>query len=194
MVRVCETGADLEHAALERVEVIPARLGDGRLLDNVAHTERVHLVDGHRDRILLHDRVVVAIDARIDADRENVLVIGGKHARRNNIAVRRRLVGLDVGSGQDTRCARLDMVGARLVQLESKDVLVVGHCGERGSSTLFELSQNVQLSSKSRRPERLTRQDHLDDQHARSCYTSIARAPVGVLELQIKDLTCRVYQ
>ena len=72
-----------ERSILLRSRIGPSALGDGRLLNGVANSPavvggRIGLVKGHRDRIFLNDSVGIAIDAGIDTDGEEVLVIGSE--------------------------------------------------------------------------------------------------------------------
>lgn len=67
-------------------------MGDGSLFDSVTNTVqvvsgRVGLVEFHGHRVLLNDRVVVAIDGGIETDREEVLMVARENAIKYDISL-----------------------------------------------------------------------------------------------------------
>lgn len=132
-----EPGGPIDRLLGDLVEV-PVRVGDG------VHRHSVRLFD--------HHRVAGSVDGWVDAHTEDVLVILGQDATTHDIAVVADLTGINIDHVQDARGARLDRDAARLVELVSKDILVVSQ-GE----------------------------DELHDQLSVTGDDRVAGAPVGVL-------------
>lgn len=122
---------DLEHPVRVRVQVEPARRLDHRLRHVVRDPVRVPvLVDGEGVRLVVHQSVLVPFEHRVDAEREDVLVVHGQDARVHHRAEGDAgLVELVVDGlrGQDARGPDFVDDFAGLVEHEGQDVLVVGH-------------------------------------------------------------------
>lgn len=117
---------DLEDAVL-----LGGGVGEGRLLEGRFHHPprvpvRVLLVafrDG--DRVFLDERVRAAVEHRVDAQAEQMLVVLCQDARGDNIAPGAALSFVDQRRRNDARGPRFEFDGPALVEQPGKDVLVV---------------------------------------------------------------------
>lgn len=85
----------------------------------------------HRDRLLLEDRVERTVKHGVDAEREEVLVVGCQNSRRHHITPVGCLAWVNERGGKDARSTRLHFDVAVLPEEPGKDVLVVAD-GEDG--------------------------------------------------------------
>lgn len=72
----------------------------------------------------LHDGVVVSVDSRVDANREEVLVVGCEDARGDDGAVRSSLAGENEAGREDSSGARLEVESSGLVELPRENVFL----------------------------------------------------------------------
>lgn len=121
---------NLEYAA--RVDIglgVSGAVEDGGLGD-VTDAERVFntMRRRKRDTVLINDRVVKAVNGRVDAEREYVLMVGSGHAGPHVCRPRGRsaICGINGGCREDAGGADLKLDTACLVKDPSKDVLVIG--------------------------------------------------------------------
>ena len=112
------------------VEVQAAGVGDLALADGVAHAVRVEVGFLHGEGFGGEDAVSVAVDGGVDAEGEDVLVVGGQDAGVDDGAPGDGEASVDGLGGDDAGGA--DLVGqlAGLVEDEGEDVLVVGDCDD----------------------------------------------------------------
>lgn len=125
--RVAHAGVDdLVDAVGVRVEVVAAGVGEGGFGDGVAGAVRVEGRARHRVRFVVDEAVGVALERRVDAQREDVLVVHGEDARVDDRAEGDLDAFVDGLGGQDAGGADLVHELAGLVELEGEDVFVVG--------------------------------------------------------------------
>ncbi len=117
---------DLEDAVGVRVEVEARGDFDEGFLDGVADAVGVEGRAGHGVAFFVDEAVRVAVDGWVDAEREDVLVVGGEDARVDNGAPGDGDAFID-GLGADD-AGGADFVGefAGLVKDEGHDVFIVG--------------------------------------------------------------------
>ena len=117
---------DLVGPVRGRVEVETLGGGDFALAHAVAHGVRVEGGFFHREGFVGDEGVAVAVDGRVDAQAEDVLVVDGQHARVDDGAPGDGDAFVDGLGGEDAGGA--DLVGqfAGLVEDEGEDVFVVG--------------------------------------------------------------------
>ena len=122
---------DLERAVRVRVEVVAAGRLDERLAREVARAVRVEVRARHGVRFVVDQAVAVALEHGVDAQGEDVLVVGGQDARVHDGAPGDVEAVVDGLRAEDA--GRADFVGpfAGLVEHEGQDVLVVGN-GDTG--------------------------------------------------------------
>lgn len=82
----------------------------------------------HRDgkRVFLDNSVAVAVDGRVDADGEDVLMVLSQHTWADDVAVVGLFAWVDVDDGDDACGAGLNVDATGLVELVGEDVFVVG--------------------------------------------------------------------
>lgn len=124
--------ADLENAVL--VYACPgtaARLDD-LLVGSVANEVGVVVVLGHGDTVFVVDGVLVSIQRRVNAQREQVLVEGGHDAGTNICSpwYGFTIFVVEGDGGQDTGCADFELDIGCLVENEGEDVFIVGYCAD----------------------------------------------------------------
>ena len=81
-------------------------------------------------RLFLDDSVCMAIDSRVDAEREDVLMVLSQDAGADDISVIASLSSIDVDRADNASSTRLNVDTARLVKLVGENVLVVGQCDD----------------------------------------------------------------
>lgn len=126
---VLHVGVDnLEDTAVGKAVLNSTSSVDSGLLADVACTQRVQLlVPRHLNRVRVDERVLVAIDSRVDTDVEQVLMVRS-HDTIGNASSPRNLGLLVNGlSGEDTSSSGLEGDLSVLVKDPGKDVLVVGN-------------------------------------------------------------------
>ena len=119
---------DLEDTAVGKAVLNRTSSVDCGLLTDVACAQRVQLlVPRHLNRIRVDERVLVAVDGRVNTDVEQVLMVGS-HDTIGNARSPRNLGLLVNGlSGKDTSSSGLERNLSILVEDPGKDVLVVGN-------------------------------------------------------------------
>ena len=132
---------DLEGAGRGGVGVQAGRLGDRGFRDGVADAVGVEVGDGHRVDFVVNEAVGVAVYCRINAEREDVLMVDGEDARVDDGSPWYLDAFVNGLSADDA--GRSDLVGqlARLIEHESHDVLIVGDCDD-GLDDEFPTSNN----------------------------------------------------
>ena len=118
---------NLEDTAVLDTVIDMALTVDGCLLGLIAGTQRVQLlVPGHADRVRVHEAVLVSADGRVNADVEDVLVVGSHDAVGDTGAEGDLSILVDGLRRQNTGGAGLEADLAGLVKDPGEDVLVVG--------------------------------------------------------------------
>lgn len=80
--------------------------------------------------LLLHDSVFCAVNGRIHAHAENMLMVLCQRARADDISPVTGLSRVDVHDRYNTRCSGLDSDSRSLVELVVEDVLIVCKCDD----------------------------------------------------------------
>lgn len=107
-----------------------ARSRKWRAADFVEVAARVCLwVHGDGKGVFLDDGVAVAVDGRVDADGEDVLVVLGQNTWADDVAVVGLFAWVDVDDGDDACCASLDVNVTGLIELVGEDVFVISEAG-----------------------------------------------------------------
>lgn len=85
----------------------------------------------------------MAVNGRVDAKAEHVLMVLGKGARTDDVApVGRDGTCIDVDDRDDASGTSLDLDAGGLIELEGKDVLVVRECDDKLDDQLAAASGN----------------------------------------------------
>ena len=118
---------DLEGAGRVGVVVEAGGPLDRRLRDRVADAVRVEVGHGHGVDLVVDEAIGVPVDRRVDAEREDVLMVDGQDARVDDSAPWDVDAFVDGLGADDARRSDLVRHLARLVEHEGHDVFVVGH-------------------------------------------------------------------
>ena len=127
---------DLEDAVGVVVDFEAGGCGHEGFVDGVADAVRVEVGAGHGDGFFVDEAVRVPVDGGVDAEGEDVLVVGGEDAGVDDGAPGDGDAGVDGLGAEDAGGA--DLVGelAGLVEHEGHDVFVVGD-GDDGLNDEF---------------------------------------------------------
>ena len=117
---------DLEGPVGVVVGVEAAGLGHHRFAHRVARALRVQRRARHRVRFVVDEAVGVPVDGRVDAQREDVLVVGGEDAGVDDGAPGDGEAGVDGLGAEDAGGTDFVDEVAGLVEHEGEDVFVVG--------------------------------------------------------------------
>ena len=118
---------DFDCAVVLRFGIEAGGRFDGRTRNSIEIPRRVSVwVDGCCMRFLDDDGIAVAIYCRVGAQTEDVLVVLGEGARRDDGAVVTCFVGVDVHDADDACGAGFNSEARREVEFVVEDVLVVG--------------------------------------------------------------------
>lgn len=82
-------------------------------------------IETNRQRLLLHERVVLAVDGWIDAQTENMLVVLCKGARIDNFSPASTFARIDIDNGHNSCSADLCSDSGGLIDFEAENILVV---------------------------------------------------------------------
>ena len=100
---------------------------DEGLVNCVADAVRVEVVLWHGPCLVVHQSVRVAVEHRVDAQREDVLVRGAQHARVHDGTPGHINTVVHGLRAEDPRCAHLVLDLPRLVEDEGQYVIVVAN-------------------------------------------------------------------
>lgn len=120
---------DLEDSVLGKIHIVATWLFDcGRVnSESTAEGIKIRLV-GYRDAVIVRNGVpLVSIQTRVDTETEQMLVVHGQHAGRNNRPPRNLEALADRHGRNNAGRSHVDVEVGGLVQDEGEDVLVVSH-------------------------------------------------------------------
>lgn len=132
---------DLEDTVVGGVEVKSTAGCYRRLSGVVAVAVRVEVAAWHGQRFGVDETVGVTLDRRVDTQREDVLVVSCKDTWVHNGTPRNSQALVNGLGRQDTGSAHLVHELGGLVELECKDVLIVGN-GDDGLQNQLALADN----------------------------------------------------